>query len=148
MRINRPLLACLAIAAALIAAGCGDDDDDETTATTALTEQEFQTQANQICAQGNQAVQQAGQQLGQNPTQEQFEAFVNDVLVPNIQGQLDDIGALAAPEAIAADVDAVLADAQEALDRLEADPSLIQDPNLFADVDRQLTELGLADCVD
>jgi len=64
-----------------------------------------------------------------------------DVLVPNAQGQIDDLGALSAPEDLQDDVDQMLADAQTALDGLTDDPELVsgnEDP--FADVYAQATE--------
>jgi hypothetical protein len=147
---RRTQLAALAVTAALAVAGCGGDDEDDSGeggSETALTEEEFTTQANQICADGNQEIAQAGQQLGQNPSQEQVEAFVNDTLIPTIEGQLAAIDDLVPPESIAGDVDAVIADAQAVVDRLQDDPSLVADQSLFAEVDTQLTELGLTDCV-
>lgn len=145
------LLVVAAAAGAIAIAGCGDDDDeagDSGASETALTEGEFVERGNAICAAGDQEVAEAGQKLGQRPSQAEVDAFVTTTLVPLIQGQLDSLSALAAPEEIAADVDAVIADAQEVLDQLEADPSLIDDPQLFDDVDVQLTALGLTDCVD
>src|SRR5687768_13182690 len=117
---KRHLFATLAAAAVLAAAaGCGDDDDigGGDSGGEPLTVEEFEQRGNEICRAGSQEIAQAAQGLGQNPSQEQVDDFVTNTLVPTIQGQIDDIAALAAPEEIAGDVDAVVADANDVLDQ-------------------------------
>ena len=146
------LLIPLALAAAIGAvavAGCGDDDDDTADGSgETLTEEEFVTQANQICADGDKEIAQAGQEVPDNASQQDINAFVVDVVVPSIQEQLDGIRALAAPEEIADDVDTLLTDAEAALGEVEDDPTLVlaDDDGPFADVNRQADALGLTKC--
>ncbi len=161
---NRVLIpfALLAAVGALAVAGCGDDD--ETTDTTgasgasgvtgtALTEDEWIEQADAICAAGDKEIDQAGNELfgGQQPSQADLEQFATDVLVPNIQSQLDGLRALTPPEDIADDVTTLLDDANEALDEIRDDPSLVTangSDSPFADVNRQAQGLGLSECGD
>jgi hypothetical protein len=153
----RNLFAAVAVAGGLALAGCGGDDDESTTTTgasgasgvlgaAALTEDEFATQGNEICSAGDKDLDAAGQALGQNPSDADLEAYVTDTLVPGIQAQIDAIRALPAPEATASDVETFLDDAQDQLDQLESDPSLVTDQDLFADVNAQATDLGLTEC--
>ncbi len=160
---NRLLIpfALLAALGVLAIAGCGGGDDSSTSTTGAsgatgvagapLSEDEFLKQGNAICAAGNKEIDQAAQDAftGQQPTDAQLQQFA-DIAVPSIQGQIDAIRALPAPEAIADQVTTFLDDAQSALDDVKADPSLFaagdgaNDP--FADVNQQAKALGLDEC--
>lgn len=168
----RPLLPLLivALAAGLIAAGCGDDDDETTTATT--TEEtgttgttgatgaagdvsperaELIEQADEICAEGDREIDAEAQDVfggsQQEPPQAEQEAFVEDTVIPNVQDQLDQLRELDPPEEDAEEFTAIIDEAQEALDELEADPSAIgggEDP--FAEVNKRARAFGLQDC--
>jgi hypothetical protein len=164
MRRHRLGALALAAAAALTLAGCGDDEETTTTPSgasgasgvtgAALTEDEFVSQANEICAQGGDEIDQAIEETfgNQQPSEADLEQFATDVLVPGIQAQIDGVRALAPPEEIAADVETFLDDAEAALGEVEADPSLLlagdtpDDP--FADVNAQAEALGLTECAD
>jgi hypothetical protein len=153
-------VALIAALGALAVAGCGGDDETSSTTSTApgasgvsgaaLSEDEFAKQGNAICAAGNKAMNQAAEGIftQQKPTDAQLQQFA-DIAVPSIQGQIDAIRALPAPESIADQVGTFLDDAQSALDEVEADPSLLaasdsDDP--FADVNQEADDLGLNEC--
>jgi hypothetical protein len=150
MRRNALLLVAGALALGLIAAGCGGDDNDNDNGTTstaaAISKEEFVAKGNQICKQGNGEVEQAGKQLGQNVNEAQLEDFAANTLVPNIQGQIDDVRALGAPAGEEQQVTAFLDGAQADLDQLKADPAKIKDDSLFNDVDQHAKALGLTEC--
>jgi hypothetical protein len=124
---------------ALVAAGCGGDDDEETT-TAALGKQEFIAQGDEICAKADKQLDQAGREtLGKGkPSQQEFEQFATENLVPNIQGQIDAVRALGIPEGDEEQINATLDDAQEAVDGLEQDPSQLED----GPAGRQLEQAG------
>jgi hypothetical protein len=153
--MKKRLLICAALlcaAFALVLVGCGDDEESstETTAATALTDEEFLDQGNEICAAGNEEIDQAANETfaGQEPTDAQVEQF-SGILISSIQAQIDGIRALPPPEDIAADVETFLSDAEDALAEVEADPSLLvasDDEGPFADVNAQALELGLTEC--
>jgi hypothetical protein len=88
------VLAVIGVGGALVAAGCGGDDDETTTA--ALSKQDFISQADAICAKGDKKLDQVGAQaFGKGrPSRQEIEQFASDTLVPNIQGQIDDVRAL------------------------------------------------------
>jgi len=139
-------VAAFLVIGALVVAGCGGDDD--TSATTAsLSKEEFLAQGNAICAEGNKTIEAAGEDLGQQPSQADFEAFVNDSLAPAVQGQIDGINALGAPEGDEEQVTAITDAAQEGVDEIKADPGAItgnQDP--FEEANKLAGEYGLTEC--
>jgi len=131
---------------ALMAAGCGGGDDGGEDAAP-LSKADFTTQADKICADGNAELESEAEALGDEPTQEQIEGFAADVLVPNLQGQHDDIADLGVPEGDEDDVKAILDSLQEGIDAVEADPSLItssDDP--LAEASDLAGDYGLTEC--
>src|SRR3954462_15028619 len=135
------LMICFA-ASGLIAAGCGggDDDDGGGGGGEALSQEEFLAQGNEICKQGNEELNAAEGPAGQDAAS--LDAFVTDTLVPNIQGQIDDLNDLTPPDDIADDVSTALDDAQTELDSISDDPSSLG-PGSFSDVNQELTDIGL-----
>jgi hypothetical protein len=149
MKRNLTLIALVALATGLVAVGCGDDDGgDDTSTSEALTKEEFLAQGNAICKQGNAEIGQAGEGVQGPPGTPEFDAFVTDTLVPNIQGQIDDLRALGIPEADADQVNAMLDDVQDVVDQIEADPGFAteskQDP--LDPVTESLVAYGLTEC--
>jgi hypothetical protein len=136
------LVAAATIATGLAACG-GDDDGDDTSAASettaaAISEADFVAQGNAICKAGN-------SELGAGPQDGDLEAFVTDTLVPNIQGQIDALTALGAPEGQEEEVSQFLEDAQTQLDALESDPASISE-STFDEANQQATALGLDEC--
>jgi hypothetical protein len=170
MRITT--LLALALAAGLIAVGCGDDDDDAGTtsaATTTTTEagatgvtgatgeplskDEFIAEADAICKAGDRDIDaEADEFFGQggNPGAAEEEAFVVEVVIPNIQKQVDGISALAPPEGDEDQVGAIVDAAQQAIDQLEEDPSAItgggSGPDPFDEANQLAQDFGLQVC--
>lgn len=147
------LLGC-ALAAGLIAAGCGGDDDDDgggeqTAADGAPTKAEFIAQANEICAKGvREITEEAGKVLrGGQPTPEQVREFVTGTLVPRIRKRLDQLRELRPPEGDEDRVDAIFDAAENAADQLEEDPTaLTGGARAFAEANRVSLEYGLRSC--
>jgi hypothetical protein len=136
-----------------VVTGCSDDED-------TLTAEEFLAQGNDICEAGNErlntAFEEAFADLGpeEQPDADEVAALIEDELIPSVQEQLDDLGELEPPEDLSDDVEQMLDDAQEALDRLEEqvqdDPEsfLQQEEDPFADVNEQANDIGLTACAD
>lgn len=150
----------LALVAILLATfvSCGGDDGDEDEAgstegqveeaDTALSEEEFLAQGNKICADGTKEINAAAKELPPGPPKgEEAQAFF-DTLVSSIQGQIDALGELEPPEDLAADVDALLQDAQAALDEIEdAGLEIFQrEEDPFTEVNKDAKALGLTKC--
>ncbi len=113
-----------------------------------LTKEEFIAQADQICTEGDAALNQTSTDFGPGqPSDEELTAFVNDTLIPNLQGQHDDIAALGAPEGDEEEISSLLDDFQQAIDDVKADPLLVaQRPGPFDDVNQQAQDYGLKKC--
>jgi ABC-type glycerol-3-phosphate transport system substrate-binding protein len=148
MKRNALMVLALVMAIALVAAGCGSSGDDSDNA---LTKSEFLAKGNAICDAGNKEVNAAFEEaIGKGrPTQEQLNSVVTDSLVPSIQGQIDDIRDLDAPEGDDGQIGQILDEAELALQDVRENPSLAtqeggQDP--FESVNKQLNDYGLSTC--
>lgn len=158
-------LLALALAAGLIAAGCGDDDDETTTAATTtagatgatgatgvgtgepLSQDEFIAEADQICTDSDKKINAAGQDIGNKPSDQEFDQFVTETLVPEIQGQIDDIRALTPPEGDEDEVSAILDAAQDGVDQIEQDPSSVQgEDDPFQEANQLAKDYGFKKC--
>lgn len=131
------------IAAAMLAlgllAGCGGGDGDGD----ALTKEEYLAKGNAICEKGTAELEQAEFDPSDDAA---FEAFVTDTLVPNIQGQIDDLR-VGIPDDDEETVNGILDDAESVLEELEADPLALRgsaDP--FAEINERLDSYGLTTC--
>ncbi len=135
--------AALAIAAAGIA-GCGGGGD------SALTRDEFLAQADAVCAAGNARIEAAVPTSGPPgpPSGAAGERFY-ETIVDETQGIVDGVAALEPPDEMRAGVDAMVADARQAVGRMRAtspERYFALDEDLFASVNRQAAALGLRDC--
>lgn len=145
------LLPALLLSLLLAVTGCGGgdgEDDSGADAAEPISKADFIAQANTICADGSAEIETAADELGEAPTQDQIEQFATDTLVPNIQGQHDDIGALGAPEGDEDEVDAILAALQEGVDTVAGDPSTITSGDPFAEANELAGAYGLTECAD
>jgi hypothetical protein len=140
-------LLVLALATGLIATGCGGDDDDDDGGDDAPTKEEFVADANQVCEEGNTELDAAAEQVfgKDRPTAEDEGTFITETLVPNVQGQIDEIRDLGAPEGDEDEINGILEDAEAALSDLEANPTF-EGGDPFADVNRRLADYGLTTC--
>jgi hypothetical protein len=153
-RLSRSLAAAVVLGALAIA-GCGGDDESSTATTTAtggpLSKEQFLARGNAICRTGTYEIDQAADQTfaGRRRTDAQLQRFA-DLAVPAVPAQIDGIRALTPPEGDEDQVDEILDAAQEANDRVEADPSLFaagqggDDP--FAHANELAAEYGLTEC--
>ncbi len=148
IRIAAASASLLALGAIAIV-GCGGNDDTSTT-TAAISKDDFITQGNQICAEGNKAFNAAAQEAfsGGKPTDAEMSKFVDETVVPTVQGQIDDLRALGVPAGDEDQVNAILDAAQSGVDALEADPTLFSsgsgDP--FAEANKLANDYGLTEC--
>lgn len=163
---TRRSLAVLAIVGALGFAGCGDDDEEEPTTTieeetgaTGATGEtssqsvlpaDFIEEADAICAEGDEAIDAEAQELfggGGEPSEKEQATFIEDVVVPNIQDQLDQLEALDPPEEGADEFQSLLDEANAALDELESNPTaFVEGGDPFAEANRQAQDLGFTSC--
>jgi hypothetical protein len=154
--LNRFLALLVAVAAvALVAAGCGSGDS-STDSTASLSKAEFVKQGNAICEAGNKEInagfeefsKESGFSKKNQPTQADFEEGAEEIVVPSVRKQIDEITELGAPEGEEDQVEAFLENAEAQLEKGEEDASLLADENndLFAGVNKEAQALGLNSC--
>ena len=133
----------LIAALAFGAAGCGGDDETSDTSTAAsLTKEEFITQGDQICTEGDAELTSSDQPQ----SQEDVAPFVTDTLIPNLQAQHDDLEALGAPEGDEDEISDLLASLQTAIDAFEADPSSVFDTSNLQAASQAAQDYGFKVC--
>lgn len=127
-------------------ASCGGDDR--------LTEAEFLEKGNAVCAESNARMEEAAATTfadGSPADAAAAQPFL-DLIVDEIGGQLDAIGALRPPTDLEGKVDEMLSAVDDALtqmeDDIEADPMgfLESGPSSFEQADALATEIGLVEC--
>jgi hypothetical protein len=149
--MKRVLTSLCVGALALVAVGCGDDAE-------RLSTEEFSDQGNAICSKGSDEVDAAFEtafaDATTEPSSEEIAAVIEETMLPNIRGQIDDLRDLKPPKDLADKVEETLDAADAALDDLEkelnddAEAYLASGEDPFADVNKQLKAVGLADCAD
>lgn len=148
------LIVALCATGLVFLAGCGGDDDEATTSSTTSTTTpatgttgatgpggDVVAQANEICRAANKEAEEIVSTL---PADADSAAII-DALAPIYQDILDGISALPG----ASDDDGIanfLEVAQENLDGLVADPSLLEDDDAFAAGDDAAADAGLPAC--
>lgn len=150
------LLAAL-VAIALIVAGCGSDSS-TTDSTATLTKAEYLKQGNAICAAGNKEINAGFEKFFEEnefskknqPTQADFQEAAEEVVIPSVRKQIDELEELEAPEGEEEKYEALFENAEAQLEKGEEDPSLLTDENndLFAGVNKEAKALGLGSCAE
>ena len=137
----------LLFALAALVAGCGDDDDSsDSGGGDAPTKAQFVEEGNAICEKGNAELDEATANFGPQTPPAEVDAFVTETLVPNVQGQIDDLRALTPPKGDEDTVDALLDAAQENLATVEDNPATIRSGDPFAQANQLLRGYGLTVC--
>ena len=161
MKRTPAVLAALAATAALAFAGCGGDDDDESTegasgATGASasieSKDDFIAAADQICSDletsGQGDIQEA---LGgeTSPTADEQVEIAEDIVIPNLQEQHDQIAALDQPDGEEDAINDVLDELQAGIDAAEDDPQALvegADGGPLADAAAAASDYGFTEC--
>jgi len=137
-------------AIALIVAGCGSSDDDSS-----LTKAEFVKQADAICTKGDKQDEKEFEDFakehnlseGKEPSKEVQEEAVQDIVVPGVRQQIEEIDELAAPEGDEAKIEAVVTAVEDGLDELEDDPTLLfKGKNPLGEGSKLAKEYGMTKC--
>ena len=158
--MGKTLMALFAALAALaLIAGCGGGSDSSSSteaAKSSLTKAEFLKQGNAICARGNKEIGEGFEEFGKEhhlskknqPTQAQLEEAAEEVLIPKIRHELDEIRALGAPSGEEAEVEAVLAAAEKGLAKGEENPGAMieEGEGPFEEANELAREYGLVKC--
>jgi hypothetical protein len=152
------VLAIVAIGA-LGAAGCGDDDDEQTltggaTGATGAsgettTKAAFIEAADEVCSAANKELQEDIRGAFPNGPPEGGDdavAFIEDIVLPNLQAQHDAIAELPPPAGREEELEDLLATLQEGIDTASDNPQTMIDGDPLADAADAAEELGLQSC--
>lgn len=149
------LLLALAATAAVVA-GCGSSSSETTETTASISKAEFVKQGNAICMAGNKETNAGFEKFAKEnnlnhkkPSNAQFEELSETVLIPSVSKQISEVRELGTPEGEEAEVEEFLTHAEEALEELKADPSLVakegkEEP--FYTVNKEAAKIGLTSC--
>jgi hypothetical protein len=119
-----------------------------------LSKKEYLKQANGICRDGNEQLEVAFEEFfadfreDQQPTPEQLEELVG-IVVPIFRTALGAVEELEGPPALDKKVDSLVADYEEVLEEIEADPEVAfgeDAPDPFKALDKRAKKLGLKSC--
>jgi hypothetical protein len=130
MRILALLGAALAVA---LVAGCGSSDDSTTAGGDeggSLTKAEFVKQADAICAKGGKEINAGFEEFTQEkgisetkaPPKDVQEEAVEEILIPSIGRQIDEVKALGTPAGDEGELDEVIGAEEEVLEEGEENP--------------------------
>lgn len=158
--MSKALLAIgMAIALAAAVAGCGGGDD--TTASgdssvQALTKPEFIKQADKVCKDGEEALEDEGEKFAEendvdieNPTDEQKEEVITEVIGPALHKQGEELAALGAPEGEEETVEAIVDALESGADEIENDPAILiegKDNPPLEEASELASDYGLTEC--
>ena len=142
MKLTSLLLALLIF----VVAGCGDDDDEPEA--DAPTKEEFVAEADKICADADEALAEVAlEQYPEGPpTGEDAVAFAEDVFIPNLQGQHDDLAALTPPEGEEDAFADLLEQLQTGIDEIADDPEGFVETDALEDASVAASDFGLRSC--
>lgn len=153
--------ATLALLAMILAlAGCGggsgSTESSSTESTSSLTKAEFVKKGNAICTNTEKEVAEGVAKFMKEhnfsekkpPTAKQIAELAEEVLVPKVRKQIDEIRALGIPSGDEKEVEAIFAAAEEALKETEEDPSVFGKGGAgpFTKANKLSREYGLAVC--
>ncbi len=139
-------IAAIAIVGALVA-GCGGSSDSN--GNPPLSKRTFLFMSNAICREGNGKLNAAEHKslAGKQPSQSDVDAFVNTYFVPIVQKQIDDIRVVGLPQGSEGQVSQILDTAQQDLDKVKSDPSLlVGHADAFAGFKKLAHPYGLTKC--
>jgi hypothetical protein len=142
-RLSGGLVLTAVLSTGFVAAGCGGGEDH-------LTKAEFIKQGDAICKKGNKEIDSAANKAftgKQHPTNAKVTKFAEDTAIPTIQEEIDGIRDLNPPSADEDKVNAITDEAQSALDKAKADPTIFasnDDP--FKKANQLANDYGLTEC--
>lgn len=110
----------------------------------AISKEEFLVQANEICVE---AMAELDETLAEDNGMTREEHFLGEV-IPSIRQQMQDFEELGFPEGDEDKIQQIIDDTEAILSELEANPDTLgSQPNPFSDVNEQMAEYGLDECV-
>ena len=136
------MLVPLFVVAFLGIAGCGGDGS------SAPSEEEYIAEADAICQKADDELAATVESTfgSEEPTRQQVVAFVEDELVPSIEGQLDELRSLTPPEGDEDAVNAIYDALDQDIEAVAENPAAAVESPAFVESSRLAGEYGLTAC--
>lgn len=157
--MNKTLIGALAglVVLAVVVAGCGSSSEDSssTSSTASLSKAEFLKQGNAICKEGNESINAEFEEFSkennlsesEEPPKAVQEEAIEQILIPSINGQIEDIRALGTPEGDEGELEEVFTAEEEVVEEAEAEPtSLFETTTAQKEANKLAREYGLTVC--
>jgi hypothetical protein len=156
--LSRYLIAlpAAALAIALIVAGCGGGGSDNEVTASSITKAEFLKKADAVCERGNEQtqadvaayVEEKNFSLSKKQTPAQYTAFIEAVLVPNVNKEIEEIRDLGAPSGDEDQVEAILSALEDAVAKAQKESKAVvqERTDLFGRASELAKEYGLKAC--
>ena len=148
------LFAALLALIALVVAGCGSGSD-TTESTASPTKAAFIKQADSICGtsekQSNKEIEEFFEEEGvaknKEPSKEAQEQAIEEIAIPGVSGQLEEIRALGFPEGTdGEEAEAIVESAEGDVEEVEEEPSALFSGSTFKQTNKEAREYGLKVC--
>jgi len=140
MRLQGARTAGLALAVgAAVAAGCGGEQGP--------SREEFVQSANQVCQRHQAPIQQAAGRLlagGELPNPREFMQLVRGTIIPETSAQVQELQQLQPPQELSPQYQRFLEMAASARRQIMQDPTAVQNPANFREVNQQAQQLGIS----
>lgn len=143
-------VAAVVLAALIAGCGGGDETSDETVT---LTKAEFIKQGDAICKEGNEQSEEEAEEFAEEndftlekASDEQLEEAVSEVLVPNLNRQAEELGALGAPEGDEERVEEIVASLEGAAEEIEDEPGIVFDGEVLEEPSELADDYGFEVC--
>ncbi len=149
--MRRTVAALSATALCLVLAACGDDtakDPAGSDEPKALTKAELIEQGDAICKASNDKMKAASAPLeAGDPTEAEAVAFITETLIPEVEGQAQDLRDLVPPAEDAAAIDAMLDALEAELAKVKADPAYaFSAEGGFVEANKLAVDYGFKEC--
>ena len=140
---NRSITYVVALAFVALMTSCGSDNS-------SMSKAEFVSKANALCTSFSETISNPEVALGPGSTEEQVTTFITDVLVPEFSSTINAIRGLGFPEGDEVVVETMLAETENVLSDLAADPgaTLTMSMSPFTSVNIKLKDYGLTVCAE
>jgi hypothetical protein len=149
------LLAALAALAVVAVAGCGSSSSSSTESTASLSKAEFLKKGNAICKEGNESINSEFEEFDKEnnlsetaePPKEAQEEAVEQVLIPAINRQVEEVKALGTPEGDEGELAELISAEEGVVEEAEENPLLLFESTAKQkEANKLATDYGLTVC--
>lgn len=128
----------LLLSVAVIAAGCGAGGP---------SVEEFRAEASDICEESRGNIEAAASEVlggGELPNPQELGKLAQGTIVPETEKMLDRLAEVEPAEEVADEYQAFLDEAEQTVDKIRKDPTMLMDPTNFAEVNKRADAANLS----